>query len=52
MAATQHYAIQPKSDLILLYGIRIFRGWVGLPGVETPGYGLTSLRDDSAFGER
>jgi anaerobic selenocysteine-containing dehydrogenase len=30
-AATQHYAIQPKSDLVLLYGlarILIERGWV------------------------
>jgi anaerobic selenocysteine-containing dehydrogenase len=31
MAATQHYAIQPKSDLILLYGIAnilIASGWI------------------------
>ncbi len=31
MAATQHYAIQPKSDLVLLYGlarILIERGWI------------------------
>ncbi len=31
LAATQHYAIQPKSDLVLLYGlarILIERGWV------------------------
>ncbi len=31
MGATQHYAIQPKSDLVLLYGlakILIERGWV------------------------
>jgi assimilatory nitrate reductase catalytic subunit len=31
MAATQHYAIQPKSDLVLLYGIAnilIASGWI------------------------
>lgn len=31
MAATQHYAIRPKSDLVLLYGlsrILIERGWI------------------------
>src|ERR1700684_3214346 len=31
MAATQHYAIQPKSDLVLLYGlanILIASGWL------------------------
>src|SRR5689334_21804196 len=31
MAATQHYALQPKSDLVLLYGlarILIERGWI------------------------
>src|SRR4029453_15913941 len=31
MAATQHYAIKPKSDLVLLYGlaqILIAKGWV------------------------
>ena len=31
MAATQHYAIKPKSDLVLLYGlakILIERGWI------------------------
>jgi anaerobic selenocysteine-containing dehydrogenase len=31
MAATQHYAIRPKSDLILLYGLAnrlIADGWI------------------------
>ncbi len=31
MAATQHYALQPKSDLVLLYGLARFlieRGWI------------------------
>jgi anaerobic selenocysteine-containing dehydrogenase len=36
-AATQHYAIQPKSDLVLLYGlahILIERGWVDREFIE------------------
>ncbi len=36
-AATQHYAIQPKSDLVLLYGlarILIERGWVDREYIE------------------
>lgn len=37
MAATQHYAIEPKSDLILLYGlanILIEKGWVDTAFIE------------------
>ncbi len=37
MAATQHYALQPKSDLVLLYGlarILIERGWVDREFIE------------------
>ena len=37
MAATQHYAIKPKSDLILLYGlarILIERGWIDREFIE------------------
>ncbi len=36
-AATQHYALQPKSDLVLLYGlarILIERGWVDRAFIE------------------
>ena len=43
MAATQHYALKPKSDLILLYGIAnllIERGWInpGYIAAHTTGY--------------
>ncbi len=37
MAATQHYAIKPKSDLILLYGLAnmlIERGWIDSNYIE------------------
>jgi assimilatory nitrate reductase catalytic subunit len=38
MAATQHYALRPKSDLVLLYGlahILISRGWIDSNFVES-----------------
>ncbi|MDB6151035.1 MAG: nitrate reductase [Chthoniobacter sp.] len=43
MAATQHYAIQPKSDLVLLYGlanILIASGWIdrGYIDAHTTGF--------------
>ena len=43
MAATQHYAIQPKSDLVLLYGlanILASSGWIdrGFIDAHTTGY--------------
>ena len=43
VAATQHYALKPKSDLILLYGIAnllIERGWInpGYIAAHTTGY--------------
>ena len=37
MAATQHYALKPKSDLVLLYGlarILIERGWIDRDFIE------------------
>ena len=44
MAATQHYAIRPKSDLVLFYGIAhllIARGWIAPAFVaeHTAGFG-------------
>ncbi len=43
MAATQHYAIRPKSDLVLLYGLAnrlISRGWINRDYIDrhTSGY--------------
>ncbi len=37
MAATQHYALRPKSDLVLLYGLAnllIARGWIDREYIE------------------
>jgi assimilatory nitrate reductase catalytic subunit len=44
MAATQHHAIRPKSDLVLFYGLArllIERGWIAAPFVaeHTTGFG-------------
>ncbi|HUP84412.1 MAG TPA: nitrate reductase [Acidimicrobiales bacterium] len=43
MAATQHYALRPKSDLVLLYGLAnllITRGWIdeGFIAASTDGF--------------
>ena len=48
MAATQHYAITPKSDLVLLYGLAnmlIANGWVNHDYVRQHTSGLMPLRN-------
>jgi assimilatory nitrate reductase catalytic subunit len=48
MAATQHYAIQPKSDLVLLYGlarILIERGWIDREFMASHTNGFEGFRD-------
>ena len=62
LAATQHYALQPKSDLVLLYGLArmlIERGWIDREFIEknTNGFGefekfLRSNRGNEAPSER
>ena len=48
MAATQHYALRPKSDLTFLYGlarILIERGWVDRRFIEEHTTGFDGLRE-------
>jgi assimilatory nitrate reductase catalytic subunit len=48
MAATQHYAIQPKSDLILLYGLAnrlIEDGWVDRDYIDRHTSGFDAFAD-------
>ncbi len=48
MAATQHYAIQPKSDLTLLYGIAhllIENGWIDSAYIERHTSGYDGFRE-------
>ncbi len=47
MAATHHYAIQPKSDLVLLYGlayILIKKGWVDETYIKNHTQGFEAFR--------
>ncbi len=48
MAATQHYAIQPKSDLLLLYGLAnrlIAEGWINSDYIERHTSGFEMFAD-------
>jgi anaerobic selenocysteine-containing dehydrogenase len=48
MAATQHYAIRPKSDLILLYGIAnrlIAEGWIDRDYIDKHSSGFEAFAD-------
>jgi len=57
MAATQHYALRPKSDLTLLYGLAhllMRRGWVDRPFVDahTSGFAEFAAHVDAFTPER
>ncbi len=48
MAATQHFAIDPKSDLILLYGIAnilIASGWIDRPFIDAHSTGFAEFAE-------
>src|SRR4029077_18748751 len=48
MAATQHYAIRPKSDLILLYGLAnrlIADGWIDRDYIDRHTSGFEAFAD-------
>jgi anaerobic selenocysteine-containing dehydrogenase len=48
MAATQHYAIRPKSDLILLYGLAnrlIAKGWIDRDYIDRHTSGFEAFAD-------
>src|SRR5205823_10979950 len=47
MAATAHYPLRPKSDLLLLYGVArilIERGWIDEPFIRAHTTGFEALK--------
>ncbi len=47
MAATHHLALQPKSDLVLLYGLAhqlLERGWINIDFIEQHTSGFDAFR--------
>ncbi len=51
MAATQHYALQPKSDLVLLYGLAnllIERGWIDEAFIDASTSGFSEFAEHVA----